>query len=131
MLVHFPVALWPAHACLHIFSAQLPSGAAATVGFWLLLVGTILGWLSAFLGLGDLLDLRRKNKLSQLSNGLIHALVNGVVLNGFTAILALEYRAFPAISHGGAFLIGEVALLLAMGLGNYFGGAVIWGARAE
>ena len=45
---------------------------------------------------------------------------------GFTVLTALEYAAFPAISHGSGFLAVEAALLGAMVVGNYFGGAVVW-----
>ncbi len=130
MVVHFPVALWPAHECLHLFASHLPAGAAASVGFWLLAAGTALGWLAALLGLSDLMELAREND-ARLSNGLIHAIVNGSVLVGFTAILALEYRAFPAIAHGPGFLAGEAALIIVMFAGNYFGGAVVWSRPAK
>lgn len=125
MLVHFPVALWPAHEGLHLFTPRLPAGAAASVGFWLLVAGTALGWLAAILGLSDLVELRQKND-ARLSNGIIHAIVNGSVLVGFTVILVLEYRAYPVIAHGAGFLTAEAALIIAMLAGNYFGGAVVW-----
>jgi len=126
MLVHFPVALWPAHEGLHLFASQFPAGAAATVGFWLLVVGTALGWLAAIFGLTDLVALSQENDPPRLSKGIIHAVVNGSTLIGFTVIVALEYSAFPAIAHGGGFLAGEAVLLVAMFVGNYFGGAMIW-----
>ena len=126
MLVHFPVALWPAHAGLQLFAAWLPAGAAVTVGFWLLAAGTALGWLAAIFGLTDLADLWAENDPSRLTAGIVHALVNGTALLGFTAILVLEYRVYPTIQHGAAFLAAEAVLLAAMFAGNYFGGAVIW-----
>ena len=125
MLIHFPVALWPAHEGLHLFASHLPAGAAAKVGFWLLVVGTALGWLAAIFGLSDLIALGRENR-AQLSNGLIHAIVNGSTLGGFTVILIMEYGAFPAIAHGAGFLTGEAALIIVMFVGNYFGGAMVW-----
>ncbi len=126
MLIHFPVAFWPAHACLHLFASQLPAGAAASVGFWLLVVGTAFGWLAAIFGLTDLVALWGEPDPPRLSNGIIHAIVNGGTLVGFTVVLVLEYGAFPAIAHGAEFLAGEAALIIAMFVGNYFGGAVIW-----
>ena len=84
-----------------------------------------LGWLAAIFGLSDLMALGRENR-AQLSNGLIHAIVNGSTLGGFTVILILEYGAFPAIAHGAGFLTGEAALIIVMFAGNYFGGAMVW-----
>ncbi len=109
---------------------MLPTGAAAIVGFWLLAAGTALGWFAAMLGAVDLVALWQKHDRSLMSNGLIHGAVNGSALLGFTVLLALEYGTFPAIAHGAGFLSGEVALLIAMFTGNYFGGAVIW-SRVE
>lgn len=126
MLVHFPVGLWPAHECLHLFSSKLPAGAAAVVGFWLLAAGTALGWLAAIFGVVDLVGLRQKQDDQPLSLALIHGALNGAVLSGSSAILALEYGAFPVVSHGTGFLAGEAALLGVTFLGNHFGGAVIW-----
>ncbi len=131
MLIHFPVALWPAHECLHLFASHLPSGAATSVGFWLLVVGIAFGWLAAIFGLTDLMALWRENDPPPLSNGVIHAFVNGSTLVGFTVILVLEYSVFPAIAHGVGFLTGEAALIIAMFVGNYFGGAVIWHRPAQ
>lgn len=126
MLVHFPVALWPAHEGLHLFASRLPAGAAATVGFCLLAVGTLLGWLAAIFGLSDLVALQREHDPSRLSKGITHAIVNGSTLIGFSVIAVSEYSVFPAIVHGPGFLTGEAVLLVAMFAGNYFGGAVIW-----
>ncbi|MFT3867694.1 MAG: DUF2231 domain-containing protein [Nibricoccus sp.] len=129
MLIHFPVALWPAHAGLHIFASKLPSGMAAVTGFWLLIAGTALGWLAALAGVSDLLGILKENSPPKTSRGFIHASVNGSVLVAFTTIAIMEYAHFPTISHGAAFLIAEGALLAAMGIGNFFGGSLIWQQR--
>lgn len=126
MLIHFPVALWPAHWLLHVFAGRLPAGVGPVAGFWLLTAGCVLGWLAALAGAADLLALSRENDERRLNTGLVHAAVNGSVLVGFTAIAALEYAAYPAIAHGAAFLGGEAALLIAMFAGNYFGGSLVW-----
>src|SRR5690348_7591383 len=104
MLVHFPVALWPAHAALHLFSARLPAGVAGVAGFWCLAAGTGLGWLAAGCGLADLLDLSRAGDDRRLRDGLWHALINGSVLGAGTGVLAFEYPHYPAITHGAVFL---------------------------
>jgi uncharacterized membrane protein len=128
MLIHFPVALWPAHEGLHLFASRLPAGVAATAGFWLLVAGTGLGWLAAFFGVSDVVEMWSEGPSPALKNALIHAGFNGSVVAGFTVISVLEYRVFPSIAHGPAFLIAEAVLLLLMFAGNYFGGAVVWGA---
>jgi uncharacterized membrane protein len=126
MLVHFPVALWPAHEFLHIFASKLPPGSAAVVGFWLLLAGTAVGWTAAFTGLSDLLSELKTNPGKSLRGGFIHASINGSVLCGFSVIAAYEYSIYPAITHGIGFLAAETSLLLALVVGNYFGGTMIW-----
>jgi uncharacterized membrane protein len=131
MVIHFPVALWPAHALLHVFSGRLPPGVAAVAGFWVLAAGTTAGWLAAYLGALDLKDMVNECDPRRLRTGLVHAGVNGLVLVGFTAILALEYARYPRTGHGAGFLAGEFALLAALGLGNYFGGELVWGRPAD
>lgn len=128
MLIHFPVALWPAHAALHGFSHQLPAGVAGAAGFWCLAAGTGLGGLAAGCGLVDLLGLQREGDSRRLRDGLWHALFNGTVLVAFTGILAVEYPSYPAIAHGPGFLGFEVLLLVVLGCGNYFGGEIVWRA---
>ena len=128
MLIHFPVALWPAHWLFHVFAARLPSGVAAASGLWLLAAGCVLGWLAAFFGALDLLELWRVSDARKLKSAFVHAVVNGAALLGFTVLAALEYGAWPSIQHGAGFLAGEAALLVAMFVGNYFGGAIVWGA---
>ncbi len=128
MLIHFPVALWPAHAGLHLFASRLPAGVAGIAGFWLLAAGTGLGWLAALCGASDLLALAKAGD-ARLSPAINHALVNGSVVVGFTGLLVAEIPRYPAIAHGPGFLSLEVALLLALGVGNYLGGEIVWGKR--
>lgn len=126
MLIHFPVALWPAHAALHYFGPQLPAGVAGTVGFWCLVVGTGLGWLAAGCGLIDLFRLQREGDSRRLLDGLWHMMLNGTVLVAYTSILAIEYSRYPIITHGPVFLGMELLLLMALGVGNFFGGEIVW-----
>lgn len=126
MLIHFPVALWPAHAGLHFLAGRLPPGVAGIAGFWLLVAGTGLGWLAACFGLSDLLAIQRAGQSRRLSYALSHGLVNGTVLTGFTAVAVAEYPHYPAITHGPGFLAIEVALLVGLFIGNYLGGEVVW-----
>jgi uncharacterized membrane protein len=126
MLIHFPVALWPAHAALHFFAGVLPPAASAVVGFWLLATGVGLGWLAALCGAADLLALDGDKDPGKFNAALLHALLNGSTLVGFTVLLALEFPRYPAIAHGRGFLFAEAALLVLLFVGNYFGGAVVW-----
>jgi uncharacterized membrane protein len=131
MLIHFPIALWPAHEALHAFAPLLPPGVSATAGFWLLASGTVLGWFAAFFGASDLLMLWAAEDRAKFRAGLIHGVINGTVLLGFTGALAFEYLDYPHIAHGAGFLIAEGALLVAMIVGNYFGGEVVWPATND
>lgn len=129
MLIHFPVALWPAHAALHLFGRQLPAGVPGVAGFWGLVAGTGLGWLAAGCGAMDLLRLQREGDARRLTVGLWHALLNGTALGGFTAILAAELPHYPAIAHTPAFIGAECGLLLVLGAGNFLGGELVWRQR--
>jgi uncharacterized membrane protein len=126
MLLHFPVAFWPAHFVLHLLGGRLPPGAAGVVGFWLLAAGTSIGWLAALCGVSDLLALQRAGEERRVSRAINHGLTNGTVLLGFTGLLATEYPHYPGIAHGPLFLSVEVVLLLALGVGNFLGGMIVW-----
>lgn len=126
MLIHFPVALWPAHFVLHLFGNALPAGVSAIGGFWLLAAGTLLGWLAAACGALDLAAIWNTPDDPHRRTASIHACINGSVLTGFTALAVVEWSHYPAIHHHAGFLVIEAALLLAMSVGNYFGGAVAW-----
>lgn len=125
MLVHFPVALWPAHFGLHLLGGLLPPGVAGIAGFWLLVGGTGLGWLAAVLGGLDCLALQRADD-PRLADALKHGFLNGSVLLAFTGLLAAEYPSYPVIAPGAGLLGFEALLLAVLGVGNYFGGAVVW-----
>ena len=131
MLVHFPVALWPAHWLFHVFSEWLPPGVGALAAFWLLTGGCVAGWLGAIAGLTDLVGLSREPDRSRLTLGLVHGGINGVALLGFSTLAIFEYAAYPQIVHGTGMLVGEAAMLAALFLGNYFGGAIVWRGRAS
>lgn len=131
MLVHFPIALWPAHWGFHLLAHRLPDGLAGVAGFWLLLAGTGLGWLAAGAGFADLIVLGQKDKGGSQSGAWRHGLVNGSVLFGFTVLLGLEQPLYPTIAHGPAFLAVEGGLLGLLGLGNYLGGSLVWPASGE
>jgi uncharacterized membrane protein len=125
MLVHFPVALWPAHWLFHLFARQFPEGLAAHAGQWLLTAGTSMGWIAAFCGLADLADLRSHPDPEVKASAYRHALINGAVLAGFSVLLAVEYTSQPT-SHGWIFLSTEGLLLGLMLIGNFWGGRIIW-----
>lgn len=126
MLIHFPVALWPAHWALHVLSRELPAGTAATAGFWLLVAGSSLGWLAAFAGLGDLIELSDGSDRRRFHLALTHAIINTLALVAFSTFTVIEYAAYPEIKHGVGFLGLEAALLALLLVGNYFGGSVVW-----
>jgi len=129
MLIHFPVALWPAHFGLHALAARFPTDVSAVGGFWLLAAGTAAGWFAATCGALDLIAIAHEADAPRMRTGLIHAAINGTVLLGFTILAVLETGNYPTIHHGWGFLAGEGALLAAMFAGNYFGGALVWPAN--
>jgi uncharacterized membrane protein len=131
MIVHFPIALWPAHTGLHALASWLPTGVAGVAGFWLLAAGTAIGGLAALAGLTDVLALRRAGDECRFDAAINHAVINGSVLLGFTCLCAIEIPRYPAIEHGPGWLAIEVLLLIALGVGNYFGGEVIWGESPQ
>ena len=129
MLIHFPVALWPAHWVFHLLAGRLPAGLAGPAGFWLLVAGTGLGWLAAGCGFMDLVGLSQAGNRRMLTGAWRHGLVNGTVLLGFTVLLGLEWPHYPQIAHGPGFLAVEAALLALLMVGNYLGGELVWPAR--
>lgn len=132
MLVHFPVALWPAHWVLHIAEKQLPAGTAVHAGFWILVAGTALGWCAAACGFFDLAKIVATGSTTDRRHAWTHAAVNGFVLSGFTVLSALECSRFPLLrSKSTAMLVAEGILLALMIVGNHFGGRLVWGAPAQ
>ncbi len=126
MLVHFPIALWPAHFFFHVGAGRLPPGVAGLAGFWTLAAGTALGAAAMYCGLLDLIERYRRNDSAGLTRALRHGVVNGSVWLGFLVLLGLEWPRYPNLEHGAGFLAIEAALLVAMILGNYLGGEVGW-----
>jgi uncharacterized membrane protein len=126
MVIHFPIALWPAHWFLQLFSAMLPQPGGGIVAFWLLVTGTGLGWLAAFAGAADLIEVLRSPDVGSHRAGWWHAGVNGSVLAAFSVLALVEYANFPHVVHGWPMLVGEAAVLAALMVGNYFGGAMVW-----
>lgn len=131
MLVHFPVALWPAHLAVHAFDSHLPAGAAGVVGFWLLAAGTGVGWVAAMFGANDLLSWPEKTDPAQWRAAYWHLGLNGAVLGSYSIIAALEWARYPAIATDRVDLAIEALLLLVLGAGNFFGGEIVWGPRRE
>jgi uncharacterized membrane protein len=130
MLVHFPTALWPAHAAVHAFSSYLPDG-SLLVAFWLLAAGTALAWLAMICGAVDLMNLALAPERPSFRLGLVHGAINGMVTVGFTVLLALENAVYPNIHHGRVFLLVELGLLILMFAGNFFGGAIVWSNQSR
>ena len=131
MVIHFPVALWPAHFALHVCGHLLPAGVSAIGGFWLLAAGTLLGWFAAGCGALDLAAIWNTPDDPRRRPAAIHACINGSVLAGFTALAAVEAAHYPAIEHHAVFLAVEAVLLLAMLAGNHFGGDIVWSEPAR
>lgn len=129
MLVHFPVALWPAHTVLHLFAGSLPEGAADSVGFWLLAVGTSIGWLAAVCGLADFVRITADTDREKALLAACHMGVNGFVLTGFTALAVREYFYREPAGHSSGVLLIEAGLLLSMFVGNFLGGQIVWKAQ--
>jgi uncharacterized membrane protein len=126
MLVHFPVALWPAHWTLHLLADRLPPGVAGIAGFWLLAAGTGIGWLAVICGASDLVAIASREEPRLLNSVLVHGAVNGTLLLAFTVLLGMEIMRYPEISHDRAYLLVEGGLLGALAVGNYLGGRIDW-----
>ena len=130
MLVHFPIALWPAHAAVHAFGARLPEG-SVLVAFWLLVAATALAWLAIICGAVDLMYLALAPGRPSFRLGLIHGAINGTVTLAFTVLLAMENAVYPNIHHDRGFLLFELGLLILMLAGNLFGGSIVWAKPAD
>jgi uncharacterized membrane protein len=130
MLVHFPIALWPAHFVLHLFGERIAAGpATGAVAFWLLTAGVLVGWTGILPGAVDLLRLQADQNARRVRTAWAHAATNGTVLFGFTVLCALEYARYPQISHTSGWLFLEGTLLLMLVAGCFLGGEITWGER--
>jgi uncharacterized membrane protein len=128
MVIHFPIALWPAHWMLHVFAAALPQPAVGLIAFWLLVVATGLAWLAALAGAVDLFELLGTADAPTRRRAWWHAGVNGTATAAFTGLTLLEYASYPQIRHGSLFLVAEAVVLAVLTVGNYFGGELVWRA---
>lgn len=126
MLIHFPVALWPAHFFLNVFAGWLPTGAASAAGFWLLAAGTGIAWMAAIPGLADAIKIQQEGGARRVRQAVIHGAINGTVLLGFSGMLAMEWSGYPGPPHGFWLLGVEGLLLVGLFAGNYFGGSLVW-----
>jgi uncharacterized membrane protein len=130
MLVHFPVALWPAHWVFHVLSGVLPPGVATVAGFWLLIGAGGTGWIALVAGAADLIALSRDDGV-RFKTGLVHAIINGTVLLAFSALAVWEYSLYPNVHYGTGLLVAEALMLAALFVGNYFGGTLVWSGQPQ
>jgi len=126
LLVHFPTALLPADLVLSILYHATGDASYYTAGFYCLVGGVVLGLPAAVSGLIDLVAIPKKDK-SAIGLALYHGMLNGSILLVFGVLAWKAGQAFPAPWFTGlTAVIVKGILLLALFVGNYMGGKLIY-----
>lgn len=125
MLVHFPLALFPASLISDALSYFQSDPAFALLSFYCMAGGTIGGYIAAAFGMVDLLHLPDDKNIWK--KALIHAGINGIALVSYTIMAALRMKEYPGIEIVSS---GEIAvnafLNISLFVSAYFGGDLVF-----
>jgi uncharacterized membrane protein len=125
MLIHFPSALFPVHVLFAIAGKYSFSIELIKAGFYINVIGCLLGWLALGFGVIDLLWVF-KNRESLVQKVLIHGGVNFIVLIGFTIFTLMQIKRLPDFTEDSIWIIlVKSTLILLLLVGNYLGGNLV------
>ena len=125
MLIHFPSALFPVHVLFAILGKYTFSVSLVEAGFYINVVGCIMGWIALLFGLLDLMQVY-KTKEELIQKVLIHGGINSIVLIGFSIFTLVQIKILPKFDEDSIMvLVIKSLLILIMILGNYLGGQLI------
>lgn len=127
MLIHFPTAFFPAHWVFRALQFKYSIEALDYSAFYMLTGGMTLGWVALTFGTIDLATLLNQDKPpSIIRKALWHGGINFCVILYFSILWGISYKNFGAWPDPSiASLSLEALVLMAMLVGNYFGGSVI------
>ena len=125
MLIHFPSALFPVHVLFALIGKYTFSIDLVKAGFFVLVMGCVLGWLAMIFGLIDMVGIYKK-RAELMMKVLRHGGINTVVLIGFTMLAIAQMKTLPDLTEDRiSLLILKAGLVILMIVGNYFGGQLI------
>lgn len=125
MLLHFPVALWPADFIFSSYSLYAGNSSLAHAAYFCLFAGVAGGWIAILAGFVDLYRFRAVNE-KMVTTAIVHASIQMMVTLGFTIILSVERKNELFITAPpGWLLVLKAILLSAMLVGNYLGGNLL------
>jgi uncharacterized membrane protein len=124
MLVHFPSALLPFSAVLALLAFIRNDDVLALFNFYVLSVGTVIGWMAIIFGIIDLVKLQ-ENK-DAFKTGLIHGGLNTLWISVFSVIGGIQIKYYPLIPVPSiAIVVIEAAVFLSMLYSNHLGGRLV------
>lgn len=125
MLIHFPAALFPMEVVCYFIFYKTGNASFADAAFYAMIGGIALGWLSAITGVFDMWS--GKDDAAFVGQALKHALVNAVVVVGYTILAATLYGKYPGLPAATmAMLLARMGLNALMLVGNYLGGKMVY-----
>ncbi len=124
MLVHFPAALFPVSAALSLLSYIQKDTTLSLFNFYVICIGTVIGWFALIFGLIDLLKLQKNEKAFYI--GIIHGSLNTLWLSVFSILGGILIKYYPSISVPSlAVVIIEIIVALSMIYSNHLGGRLV------
>jgi len=124
MLVHFPAALFPVSAALSVAAYYFNNPSVSLMNFYILCIGTIMGWLALIFGVIELMKIRDNTK--PFTTALIHGGLNTLWLMFFSALAGAQFKCYPGIHVPTlSIVICEVIVVIGMLYSNFLGGELV------
>jgi uncharacterized membrane protein len=126
MFVHFPAALLPMDLIFSLAAMYFGQDKLGEAAYYCLMAGVIGGWITVVTGLFDLFRYLIIPENTSAGKGIVHGIIQTLMIAGSTGVLALEYHNPSYIYHMPAALwIGKIILLITLLFGNYLGGDLV------
>lgn len=125
ILVHFPSALFPLSVFLSVLAKIYAIEQFTITAAYMLIAGSIMGWLAGITGLIDLVVVA-ENKPHSLKKALWHGSINIMVLLLFTIFAFMHYKKLPVVEMDSNMILGiKIVAVIAMIVGNFIGAELI------
>ncbi len=127
MFVHFPSALFPLEFLSHGAYLIYTDSRLAVFSYCALILGTVLGWMAALIGLIDLLQLSEvPENQSQVKLGIKHGGLQGITLSVYTVLMFVQFKHFDSQwLLGWQMLVIKLPLVTGLILSNFFGAELL------
>lgn len=124
MLVHFPAALFPVSAALSLLSYIQKDSIISLFNFYVICIGTVIGWVALIFGFNDLLKIQDNKKA--FNTGIIHGSLNTLWLSVFSVLGGIQIKYYPLIPTPSlTVVIIEIIVVLSMLYSNHLGGRLV------